>query len=271
MPLLFMLDLTAEKGQFMDFASLQPASPLPADARVLVIVAHHDDIEFGVGGSVARWVRAGARVSYVIVTDGGAGSNNPTHTRAWLVAEREREQRAAAAALGVQDVRFLGYPDGILQPTLELRKALTRILREVKPYRVVCQDPTTVYVEDSYINHPDHRAAGEAATYAVFPSSETRPIFPELLEEGLEPHKVSELYVTLTTKPMHYVDISDVMADKLAALREHVTQIGAGATAENGALKWVSEYDARSGQRVGVAAAEFYRVMKFDRDNGESV
>lgn len=249
----------------MKTAPLQPAPPLPAGASILVIAAHPDDIEFGVGGSVARWVREGARVSYVIVTDGGAGSNDPAHARSWLVAEREREQRAAAACLGVQDVRFLGYPDGRLQPTLALRKALTRVIRELKPYRVVCQDPTTVYFEDSYINHPDHRAAGEAATYAVFPSSETRPIFPELLAEGLEPHKVSELYLTLTTQPTHYVAVGDVLADKLAALRCHVTQIGAGDAAENGALKWISALDERFGQQVGVAAAEFYRVMTFDR------
>lgn len=250
---------------------LKPVPVFTEPKHVMVMVAHHDDIEFGLGGSIAQWVREGATVTYVIMTDGGAGSNDPAITRDWLVAERQREQIAAAAQIGVHDVRFLGYTDGMLQPTLELRKELTRILREVKPYRVVCQDPTSVYLEDTYINHPDHRAAGEVATYAVFPSSETRPIFPELLAEGYEPHKVSELFLTLTTKPTHYVDIGNVMEDKLAALAHHVTQIGAGEDAQNGALKWIREWDERSGVAVGVPAAELFRVMKFDRDeSGES-
>lgn len=233
--------------------------------RIVVIVAHHDDIEFGLSGSVAQWVRAGAVVTYVIVTDGGAGSNDPNITRAELVAKRRQEQLAASAVVGVTDTRFLGYPDGMLQPTLELRRDLTRILRQVKPQRVVCQDPTTVFAGDGYVNHPDHRAAGEAAIYAVFPSSETRPIFPELLDEGYEPHKVRELYLTLTMQPTHFVDISATHAQKLDALRCHVSQIGAGDDAENGAIKWIREWDADMGKKVGVAYAESFKVMQFDR------
>jgi len=183
--------------------------------------------------------------------------------------EKNRTVGAASAAVGVKDTRFLGYPDGTLQPTLELRRDLTRILREVKPDRVVCQDPRTVFFGDGYINHPDHRAAGEAALYATFPSSETRPIFPELLEEGYEPHKVSQLWVNLTLEPTHYVDISSTMDKKLDSLRAHASQLGTGDDLENGALKFIKERNAMSGQRVGVDYAEFFKVMILQSPNDE--
>lgn len=244
-----------------------PAPPLAETqvARIVIGVAHHDDIEFGAAGSVAHWVRQGAQVTYIIITDGGAGSNTPGIVRADLVARRKEEQMAAAAAVGVTDVRFLGYQDGVLQPTIDLRRDIVRILREVKPDRVVCQDPTTVFFGDNYINHPDHRAAGEAMLYSVFPSSETRPIFAELLDEGLEPHKVRELYVTLTTSPTHFVDITETLDAKLDSLRCHVSQLGEGEDAENGALKWIRERNAEVGAMVGVPAAELFKVMMLDR------
>jgi LmbE family N-acetylglucosaminyl deacetylase len=245
------------------------AEPLGSPYKIVVIVAHHDDIEFGVSGSIARWVQEGAEVSYIIITDGGSGSNQPGILRADLVEQRRLEQIAAAKAVGVSDVRFLGYFDGMLQPTMELRRDLTRLLRDIKPQRVICQDPTTVFFYDSYINHPDHRAAGEAAIYATFPSSETRPIFPELLDEGYEPHKVHELWLTLSTKPTHFVDISATIEQKLESLRAHVSQIGAGEDAENGALKWIRERNAEVGQAVGVAYAEMFKVMILFRNNEE--
>lgn len=252
-----------------DFTALKPVEARPEPYKIVVTAAHHDDIEFGCAGSIARWVQEGAVVTYVIITDGGSGSNDPNVNRDELVARRRDEQIRAAAAIGVFDVRFLNYPDGILQPTLDLRRDLTRIIREVKPYRVICQDPTTVFVWDSYINHPDHRAAGEATVYAVFPSSETRPIFPELLEEGLEPHKVSELFLDMSFQPTHYVDISATLEDKLAALSHHVSQIGSGLEAEENALKFVREWSARSGEKLGLAHAELFRVMKFDQPRDE--
>lgn len=173
-------------------------------SRILVIAAHPDDIEFGAAGSIARWTGEGAQVTYCIVTDGAAGSNDPNVKREDLIRIRREEQIAAAAVVGVHDVRFLGYPDGTLQHTLELRRDLTRLIRELRPYRVLCFDPTVVFVGvpefGDYINHPDHRAAAEGAIYAVFPSAETRPIFPELLDEGLEPHHVTEVYMMLTTQ-----------------------------------------------------------------------
>jgi len=167
-------------------------------------------------------------------------------------------ESAAAEVIGVHDVRFLGYPDGILQPTLELRRELTRLIRQVRPDRVVCQDPTTVLVEDGYINHPDHRAAGEATLYAVFPSAGTRPIFPELLKEGLEPHQVKELYLTLTTRPNTHVDISSTIDRKIKALLCHKSQVGLEVE------EWLREWDSEAGREAGCAYAEQFYVMRFD-------
>lgn len=241
--------------------------PLSHPMAIVVIVAHHDDIEFGCSGTIARWVEEGATVTYVIITDGGSGSNEPGIIRADLAETRKAEQLKASEVVGVHDVRFLGYPDGTLQATIELRRDLTRILREIKPERVVCQDPRTVFYGNGYINHPDHRAAGEAALYATFPSSETRPIFPELLEEGYEPHKVSQLWINLTLEPTHYVDISSTIDKKLDSLRAHTSQLGEGEDLENGALKFIDERNRQSGQQVGVEYAEFFKVMILQQTN----
>ena len=250
----------------IDYSKLEPVAKRDEPFHIVVSAAHHDDIEFGTAGSVAKWIEEGATVTYIIVTDGGSGSNDPDITRPELVELRREEQLAAAHCIGVTDVRFLGYADGTLQPTIDVRRDITRIIREVKPYRVVVQDPTTVFVRNFYINHPDHRAAGEAGIYAVFPSSETRPIFPELLAEGYEPHKVGELYLNLTENPTHYMDISSTIDKKIDSLRCHVTQLGEGEDFENGAKKWITEGNAEGGKRVGVDYAEYFRVMKFDQE-----
>lgn len=230
------------------------------DMRILVIAAHPDDIEFGVAGSVARWVDEGAHVTYCLVTDGSAGSNDPDADLAALASQRETEQRAAAAVVGVSDVRFLRYHDGTLQPSMELRRDLTRLIREIRPYRVICQDPTTIFVGDGYINHPDHRAAGEAAIYAVFPSAETRPAFPELLAEGYEPHHVSELYLNLTLEPTLKIDIASTIDRKIAALLCHTSQVN------EDSVDWIRQRNADMGEDVGYAYAEVFRVMRFVRD-----
>lgn len=226
-----------------------------AAERVLVIAAHPDDIEFGVAGSVAKWTAQGAQVSYVIVTDGSAGSNEPGVDIHELARQREAEQRVAAEVVGVTDVRFLGYRDGTLEPTIALRRELTRIIRELKPDRVITQDPTTVFVETGYINHPDHRAAAEAAVYATFPSAGTRPIFPELLDEGLEPHNVAELWLMLSMEPTHAVDIADVMDTKIEALLKHESQLGPEV------VDWIREMNVEMGKLAGVEYAEVYRIM----------
>lgn len=228
--------------------------------RILVIAAHPDDIEFGTAGSVSRWIDEGAHVTYCVVTDGSAGSNEPGVDLVALALQRREEQLAAAAAVGVQDVRFMGYADGVLQPTLELRRDLTRLIREIRPYRVVCQDPTTVLVGDGYINHPDHRAAGEAAIYAVFPSAETRPTFPELLAEGYEPHHVSEVYLNLTLHPTLKVDISGTIERKISALLCHKSQVSPESA------DWIRQRNAETGAEEGYAFAEAFRVMRFVRE-----
>jgi LmbE family N-acetylglucosaminyl deacetylase len=226
-------------------------------SRILVVVAHADDIEFGVAGSVAKWVREGVKVTYCIVTDNSAGSNEPGVDHEWLIQKREEEQRAAAAVVGVSDVRFLCYPDGELVANLNVRRDITRVIRDVRAQRVVCQDPSTIYVGDWYINHPDHRAAGEAAIYAVFPSACTRPIFAELLEEGYEPYKVAELYLMLNQQPDTFVDISETIDVKLKALLCHESQLGSDAADR------VRERNRSLGEMAGFEYAEGFRVMKF--------
>jgi len=228
--------------------------------RILVIAAHPDDIEFGMAGSAALWVEAGAQITYCLVTDGAAGSNEKDIVPADLIKRRKEEQLDAAKVVGVRDVRFLDYADGTLQPTLQLRRDLTRVIREVRPHRVVINDPTTVLLSgegESYINHPDHRAAAEAALYAVFPSAETRPIFPELLEEGFEPHHVVELYLQLTEKPDTAIDITSVHDRKIQALLCHRSQLN------EDSIEFIRKYDHFTGEQVGVEYAEVFRVMRF--------
>jgi len=195
-------------------------------SRVLVIMAHPDDAEFGAAGTVARWTREGRHVTYLILTDGNRGSNDPNMTAERLAQIRHEEQRAAAARLGVKEVFFLGYDDGSLQPTLDLRRQITRWIRRCRPDVVVAPDPTRRWVGQRFINHPDHRAAGEATLDAIVPGSDTRLIFPELLEEGLEPHQVKEIYLTGSNEPDVWVDIGETIALKIEALREHKSQIG---------------------------------------------
>jgi LmbE family N-acetylglucosaminyl deacetylase len=196
-----------------------------APDKAMVIVAHTDDAEFLVAGTAALWAREGTEVTYVIVTDGDKGSDDPEMTSERLVAIRKEEQRRAAASLGVKEVLFLGYEDSMLQPTLELRRDLARVIRAHRPQTVVTFDPTTRFITDNYPNHPDHRAAGDAAVDAVFPAARDRLTFPELLDEGLEPHKVRELWLGASSSPNHWVDIEPVLEQKIAALRMHESQL----------------------------------------------
>lgn len=238
----------------------------PGGKRILGIFAHPDDPEFSMGGSAACWADEGYEVYYCIVTDGSAGSNDPNQDLRELVRIREQEQRAAAAAVGVKDVIFLGYPDGALEPTLDLRRDLTRLIRRLKPDRVVCGDPTAFFYGDEYINHSDHRAAAEAAVTAVFPSAPTRPIFPELLAEGLEPHQVKELYITYDGDGQHsvHVDITAGLERKIDALRCHVSQVQVG----DG--QWLRDWAAETGKAAGMQYAEAFRVMRLVREQQES-
>ena len=192
--------------------------------RVLVVTAHPDDVDFGAAGSVATWSSAGIDVTYCVVTDGAAGSQDPSIPHGVLASVREQEQRAAASVVGVHDVRFLGYADSRLEPTLLLRRDLTRVIRQVRPHRIVCQSPELAF-DRIYATHPDHRAAGEATIAAVYPDARNEYSHPELLrDEGLEPWTVAELYVMAFAGPDRVVDVTDAIDKKVEALRCHRSQ-----------------------------------------------
>ncbi|PWH12473.1 MAG: PIG-L family deacetylase [Anaerolineae bacterium] len=223
------------------------------------IHAHPDDQEFTVGGTLAKWARAGCQIISVTITSGDAGSNDPTKDAAYkpeLARIREAEQLAANAVLGIQETIFLRYPDGELEPTLPLRKELTRLIRLYKPDVVVTGDPQGVFYGNGYINHPDHRAAAQSALYATFPSAGTRLIFTDLLEAGYEPHNVKRVYIHGSEKPDTWVDISETIHLKIAALRKHVSQLGDW-DPEEMIRKWAAE----DGKSQGLAYAESFKVM----------
>lgn len=194
--------------------------------RVMGIFAHPDDPEFFSGGTFARWATEGAHITFVVATSGDKGSDDPEMTHEKLAEIREVEERNAATALGVQEVIFLRYPDGELQPTLELRRDLTRLIRLKKPDTVVTCDPTVYWYGTTYINHPDHRAIGVATLEAVFPTARDRLNFIELeRDEGLEPHKVRNIYISGAVEPTTRVDVTHHIETKINALREHKSQI----------------------------------------------
>jgi LmbE family N-acetylglucosaminyl deacetylase len=196
--------------------------------RILVVTAHPDDVDFGCAGSVALWVAEGHEVAYCICTSGEAGEAPPEVPRHEVRALRESEQREAAAVVGVTDVTFLHHPDGRLQASLDLRRDISRVIRRVRPQRVVSQSPERVW-ERVYASHPDHLAAGEATMAAVYPDARNAYAHPELLDEGFEPWTVEELYVmgsgSSGAGPL-YVDITDTLDTKVAALRAHASQTG---------------------------------------------
>ena len=222
----------------------------------MVIVAHPDDAEFTMAGTVAAWVQAGCRVTYVLCTDGNAGSHEPGMTRERLAEIRRTEQRAACATLGVAEVLFLGYDDGQLQPTLELRRDLVRTIRQQKPEAVLTSDPSRLFSGDHYINHPDHRAAGQAALDAVAPAS----AMPLLWPEAGEPHRVHRVYIYGNNEPNVWIDITGTIEVKIAALKQHASQMGDWDPTER-----IKEWSAEVGQEKGLAHAESFRVIALVR------
>jgi LmbE family N-acetylglucosaminyl deacetylase len=232
----------------------------------VVIAAHPDDPDFGVAGTAARLAREGHDIHYVMVTSGDAGSEDPNQSRQQLIDLREAEQRVAGQILGLADVHFLRYPDGEVQPTLELRKDLVRMMRRLKADVVLCQDPRSLVDDDStYLNHPDHRAAGQAALDAAFPAAGNPSAFRDLLAEGLPAHKVKEVWLYFTGAPHvnHWVDITDTIELKIQALEAHVSQIGDWATSgglRREMIKWAE--DAASRHQLGYQYAEgFQRIV----------
>jgi LmbE family N-acetylglucosaminyl deacetylase len=232
--------------------------PEPA-GRLLVIAAHPDDIEFVVAGTVAKWVRAGAQVRYVLVTSGDAGTHRSGITRQDLARQREAEQRAAARVVGVDEVVFLGYPDGMVQPTLDLRRDLVREIRRFRPDTAICFDPTRLYSGGSYINHPDHRAVGQAAIDAISPTAAMPLAYPEMHDEGLEPHRVRRIMLASASAPDTWIDISETIGTKIEALRQHASQLGEPRDYDRLLHNWAAE----AGAPVGLSYAEaFMRIVR---------
>jgi LmbE family N-acetylglucosaminyl deacetylase len=232
--------------------------------KVMSIHAHPDDQEFTVAGTLAKWSRTGCNVISVVITSGDAGSNDPAHDAAYkpeLARLREGEQDAANEILGIKQTIYLHYPDGELEPTLALRKELTKLIRTHKPDVVVTGDPQAVFYGNGYINHPDHRAAAQAATYAVFPSAGSRLLFAELLKEGFEPHNVKRLYLHGPEKPDTWVDISETIDLKLAALKKHASQLG-----DWDPEKMIREWAAEEGKEKEMSYAEAYKVMVLENE-----
>lgn len=194
--------------------------------RVLVVTAHPDDVDFGAGGTVAGWTEAGIAVTYCIVTDGDAGGADPDVPRREIPRIRRSEQIAAAEVLGVHDVRFLGYRDGELTVSHELRRDISRVIRQVRPQRMLIQSPERNW-ERIYASHPDHLAAGEAAIFAVYPDARNPFAHPSLLsDEGLDAWTVPEVWVMGSPTPNHVVDVTEAAERKIAALSAHDSQVG---------------------------------------------
>lgn len=227
---------------------------------ILVVVAHPDDCDFGCAGSTARWTAEGRQVSYCIVTDGDAGGSDRSISRTEMARLRREEQTAAAAAVGVTDIAFLGHADGRVQPTIELRRDITRVIRQRKPQRVVTQSPERNY-QRIFASHPDHLAAGEAALSAVYPDSRNPFAHMDLLEkEGLEPHTVAEVYLMAMANGDTVVDITDTLENKLAALKCHASQYDNWEVLSERIRGWARMNAEQKGLGEGRSAETFLQV-----------
>ena len=235
-----------------------PNDRLPTPERVLVVAAHPDDIEFGAAGTVARWVNEGAAVRYLVLTRGDKGSDDPSADPAAIARTRMEEQRAAAAEIGVDGVDFLDEPDGQMEPSLRLRERVTFAIRAFRPEAVMTHDPTVMFVNNEWVNHPDHRAAGQVTVDAVFPTARDPLNFREHLEQGLEAWKVAELFLWSTNEANQIVDIGATIERKIAALSHHRSQFHDF----NETARWLRRRAEELGERTGYPAAEgFRRVM----------
>ncbi len=228
------------------------------------IQAHPDDQDFSVAGTLAKWAKAGCEIISVLITSGDSGSNDvtkPVEYKTELAQLREAEQLAANEVLGIKHTVFLRYPDGELEPSLALRKDLTRVIRQYKPEVVLAGNPEAWFYGNEYVNHPDHRAAAQAACEAVFPSAGTRLIFTDLLAAGYEPHDVSRLYIHGSEKNDTWIDISETIDIKIEALKKHVSQIDT-----HEVDKWMRDWAKEEGKEKGLDFAEAYRVMVLKKE-----
>jgi len=231
------------------------------------IQAHPDDQDFSVAGTLAKWANAGCEIISVLITSGDSGSNDVSKGAAYkaeLAQLREAEQLAANKTLGIKHTVFLRYPDGELEPSLALRKDLTRVIRQYKPDVVLSGNPEAWFYDNEYVNHPDHRAAAQAACEAVFPSAGTRLIFTDLLEAGYEPHNVKRLYVHGSEKSDTWIDIGETIDTKIEALMKHVSQVDT-----HEVDKWMRDWARETGKEKNIEYAEAYRVMIFQKEEDE--
>ncbi|MCU0283090.1 MAG: PIG-L family deacetylase [Candidatus Nanopelagicales bacterium] len=234
---------------------------IPADlTRVLVVTAHPDDVDFGASGTVATLVAAGVAVTYCVVTDGDAGGFDPAVPRSEIPGIRRREQVAAAAVVGVTDVRFLGYRDGELTVSHDLRRDITRVIRQVRPQRVLTMSPVRNW-ERIGASHPDHMAAAEATVQAIYPDARNQFAHPTLmLDEGLEEWVVAELWMFGSPTPNTFVDVTEHLPTKLAALRAHVSQTEHMDDLEGMIRTWMAAAAERGGLGAGRLAEMFHAV-----------
>jgi LmbE family N-acetylglucosaminyl deacetylase len=228
-------------------------------ARVLVICAHPDDVDFGCSATVATFSERGTEVAYCIATDGEAGGSDRAQPRAEMAEIRRKEQTAAAATVGVTDIRFLGHPDGRLSPTMELRRDFTRAIRDFKPDLVIAPSPERRW-DIIFASHPDHLAAGEAAVGAVYPDSRNPFAHPELLDEGLEPHTVAALWLMASPVSNVAVDITETLDRKVAALACHESQGAADPSTAQRMSDWARGSAASAGLPEGRMAELFWAV-----------
>jgi LmbE family N-acetylglucosaminyl deacetylase len=240
--------------------SARTPAPDVLPERVLVVTAHPDDVDFGASGTLAAWVRAGVRVTYAIVTNGDAGGFDPDVPRDRIPAIRQAEQTAAAKAIGVDDVRFLGYTDGELVVSLDLRRDISRVIRDVRPQRILCQSPERNW-DRLPASHPDHMAAAEATIQAVYPDA--RNPFAHrtlLLDEGLDAWTVHEVWVMGGPRPNHWVDITETFDDKIAALQAHASQVGHRESFREFMQEWATRVAEAGGLPTGRLAEAFMVV-----------
>ncbi|GAB1471516.1 PIG-L family deacetylase [Chloroflexota bacterium] len=233
----------------------------------MTIHAHPDDQEFSVGGTIAKWAKAGCEIISVVITSGDSGSNDPSKGGEYkpeLARLREKEQLAANKVLGIKETVFMRYPDGELEPTIQLRKELTRFIRKYKPDAVVSGNPEAWFYGNEYLNHADHRAASRAACEAVFPSAGSRLIFADLLTEGFEPHDVRRLFIHGVEKPDTWVDISATLDVKVKALQKHTSQVPVDEVE-----KWLQDWAKEDAKDQSFEYAESFRVMKLSEEKPE--
>ena len=229
---------------------------LTGSERVMVISPHPDDVDFGCSGTIAKWSRMGMDITYVICTSGDKGTDRPMPPES-IAAIREKEQQVAAKIVGVQEVVFLRLKDGELENNSDFRKVLVRVLRQHRPDVVMSMDPANLRFENVYVSHADHRAAALAVFDAIYPAARNRNFFPELLEEGLSPHAVKEIYFFGTADPNTWSDIGETIEAKIEALGAHKSQV---ADFED-LSAWVRERFGQLGKEKGFAYAEAFRQI----------